>query len=356
MSPKSYLDGFTNPSTLLQLRRTKRRQRNFLAFVLFLLITVVAYVLLLGLGAVKMSPTEVITVLNGGGTRTQINVIWDLRLPVAIVTVVIGAALAMAGAWTQSMSRNPLASPDILGVTGGASVLVVLGTVAYQPSFLDDFSTFWSRAVLSLMGAIAIVFLLALLGGVGTNNKIVLIGFAISLMCHALVSYLLLKAEILRAAEAQTWLAGSTGFVQMDVIVPLLLGLAPFIALGLWCEHDLALLTNDDATAVMLGVNIARQRALLLIAATGICAIVVSVVGPIGFIALLSPHLARLVTGNPTPPSIITGVAGAALLSTCAVIAGFIPASAPVGAVSSVIGGISLVLLVWRQSKGRTWS
>ncbi|AWB82770.1 iron ABC transporter permease [Corynebacterium yudongzhengii] len=340
------------PTTLDELHtlHTRRRRRSTVVLLVFLLITAGAYVALLSLGALQLSPVEVIDVLTGGGSRSHINVIWDLRLPVALATVIIGAALGMAGAWSQTMSRNPLASPDVLGVTGGASVAVVLGTISTRPEFAQDIPTFWWRAALAMLGSLAIVVVLSLLGGVGTSQRIVLIGFSLSLMCHAVVSYLLLKTQILRAAEAQTWLAGATGFIRMDAIAPLCLALVPFLIVGAWCAKDLPVLAHDDVSATMLGVNVRMQRALLLLATTGIAAVVVSVAGPIGFVALLAPHGARLLTGNAPPSPIVAGAAGAALLSVCAVIERLLPVTAPVGAITSVIGGIALVVLIGRHS------
>lgn len=329
----------------------RKTSRLIGATVLFAAIAAAAYIALLGQGAVELSPAQVLHVLRGGGTSREIAVVWDLRLPVAVATLLVGAALGMAGEWTQTMARNPLASPDILGVTSGAALLVVLGTVTYRPEFSQALPDFWWRAVLALCGAAGVVVLLVALGGVGTSDRIVLTGFALSLMLHAAVSYLLLKAEVLRAVEAQTWLAGSTGFVRIDGVIALSVGVLPFVALGLWCGRDLPLLAHDDTSATALGVNLKARRAALLVAATGISAVVVSVVGPIGFVALLAPHLGRIVARTPNPAPVVSAAAGAALLAVCAVVAGLIPAAAPVGAVSSAIGGVALVLLVWRQSR-----
>ncbi|QRQ67304.1 FecCD family ABC transporter permease [Corynebacterium tuberculostearicum] len=337
-------------SNILKAQQRRRHVRVLASTLAFILIALSAYLVLLGQGPMALSPRQVIDVLTGGGSKNHIRVVWDLRLPVAIATVIVGAALGLAGSWTQTMARNPLASPDILGVTGGASVLVVLGTVHSRPSFAEGIPEFWWRACLAMIGALLVVILLAVLGGIGTSNRIVIIGIALSLMFNALVAYFMRSAQILRAAEAQTWLAGSTGFVHMEVILPLLVALAPFLAIGIWCARELPLLAHDDSSATTLGVNIARQRALLLIAATGISAVVVSVVGPIGFIALLAPHLARMVARTPTPSPLASAAAGAALLTVCAVIAGAIPVNAPVGAVSSVIGGCALVILVWNAA------
>ena len=116
-------------STILQAQQRRRHARVLASTLVFILISLIAYLVLLGQGSVELSPRQVIDVLTGGGSESHIRVVWDLRLPVAIATVIVGTALGLAGSWTQTMARNPLASPDILGVTGGASVLVVLGTV-----------------------------------------------------------------------------------------------------------------------------------------------------------------------------------------------------------------------------------
>lgn len=336
---------------VLGAQRRERRRKKVAAGVVFTAVAGAAYLILLGQGTLEMSPTRVVDVLTGGGTSREIMAVWDLRMPVALATLIVGAALGMAGAWTQSMSRNPLASPDLLGVTSGAAALVVLGSISSRPSFADEIPVFWWRALLALVGAAAVVVVLVLIGGIGTSDRIVVVGVALTLMLQAAVSYLLLRAEILRAAEAQTWLAGSTGFIRMDAILPLLLGLAPFVALGVWCGRDLPLLAHDDASAAMLGVSITAQRRALLVAATGVSAVVVAAVGPIGFVALIAPHFGRLVAGTPTPSPVVAAAAGAAILTVCAVIAGYIPSTAPVGAVSAVIGGVVLVVLVSSRAR-----
>lgn len=343
-------------SDMTSIRSIKRsRSRRVLAASAgFALIAALCYCLILGQGAVKLSPMEVIEVLTGGGTQQAINVVWDLRLPVAIATVLVGAALGLAGAWTQTMARNPLASPDILGVSGGAAVLVVAGTVVTRPAWSEGVPTFWWRAALALLGALVIVGLLVLLGGFGTSQRVVVIGLALSFLTQSLVQYLLLRADLTRATDAQTWLAGSTGFVRMEALLPMVLGLLPFVVLGLCVTRDVPLLSHDDATASTLGVNVTRVRAILLIAATGIVAVVVSFVGPIGFVALLAPRLAKLVAGTPTPHPLCSTFAGAALLAACAVVAGALPFTSPVGLVTAIIGGPALVLLVWLAARRGT--
>lgn len=329
----------------------RRTARTIATTAGFAAVAAAAYVVLLGLGPVTIAPGDVVDVLFGGGDRREITVVWDLRMPVAIATLLVGASLGMAGAWTQTSSRNPIASPDILGISGGAAVAVVFGTLVARPAFADSLPSFWWRALLALIGAAIIVGLLFALGGLGTSRRVVLVGVALSLMCHALVSYMMVRADIGRAAEAQTWLAGSTGFVRGDALVPLLIASIPFLLLGLWEGRDLPLLAHDDDSARALGVDVGRVRTRLLIASTGLVAVTVSVVGPIGFVALVAPQLARIVARAPTSPPWAAAAAGAALMSVCAVIAGLVPASAPVGLITACVGGPALVALVIRTAR-----
>ncbi|WP_200171553.1 FecCD family ABC transporter permease [Tomitella cavernea] len=323
-----------------------RRLRLIAVFLGLGVVTAVGYIMLLATGPVQLTPSQVLDALTGGDTDRTISIVWDLRLPVAIATVAVGAALGLAGAWTQTMSRNPIASPDVLGITGGASVAVVAGTVVARPAFSEDISTFWWRAAMALVGAAVIVGLLLLFGGFGSSRRVVVIGFALSLLCSSLVSYLLLRADLTRATEAQTWLAGSTGLVRAGALVPLSVGLLVFTALGAAVSRDLPLLAHDDATAAALGVRVPRVRMVLLVASTGLAAVTVAVVGPIGFVALVAPQLVRLLTGRPTPPPATSAVGGAAVITVCALAAEALPFTAPVGLITAVVGGPVLIALV----------
>ncbi|WP_346016027.1 FecCD family ABC transporter permease [Corynebacterium auriscanis] len=340
-----------NPADPLQVQRWRRVRRVWLTAAGFALLALLSFFVLLGIGELSLTPMQVVEILTGGGERQAVNVVWDLRLPVAVATVVVGAALGLAGAWTQTMSRNPLASPDILGVSGGAAVFVVAGTVVARPEWSAAIPTMWWRAALALVGAGMIVVLLLILGGFGTSQRVIIVGLALSFLTQSIVHYLLLKADITRAADAQTWLAGSTGFVRTEALLPLFLGLVPSLILGVLFARDLPLLAHCDATSTSLGINVRRTRMLILIASTGMVAVVVSVVGPIGFVALLAPQMARIAASTPTPSPLVSATAGAALMTICAIIAGLLPITAPVGLVTAIVGGPALVWLVWNAAR-----
>jgi len=332
----------------------RRRRLRVLAVTAVLVVaTGAGYLLLLGTGPVRLSPGEVLAVLTGGGDARAIGVVWDLRLPVAVATVAVGAALGLAGAWTQTLARNPIASPDLLGVSGGAAVAVVAGTVVARPGFAVEISPYWWRALLAVAGAAAVVAVLALLGGFSAPRRLVVIGVALGLMCQGLLGYLMVRADLSRAAEAQTWLAGSTGLVRADSLAPMLTGLAVCALLGASVSRDLPVLTHDDATAATLGVHVGRVRLVLLVAATGLVGVSVAVVGPIGFVALVAPQLVRVAAGSPAPPPAASAAGGAALLTWCAVGAAVLPVSVPVGLATAIVGGPVLVVLVLSAARRR---
>ncbi|MBV7294622.1 iron ABC transporter permease [Corynebacterium sp. TAE3-ERU12] len=338
----------SSSAKIRKIQRHRMRREIFTALG-FAVLAAIAYCALLGQGPLKLTPLEVIDVLTGGGDRREITVVWELRLPVALATLIVGAALGAAGSWTQIMARNPLASPDILGVSGGAAAFVVFGTVLARPEIAEDLTKFWYRAALALVGATFAIILLVVLAGFGVSQRVVLVGLALSLMSSALIYYVMARANMHRAAEAQTWLSGSTAFVRMDAILPMLLGLVPFLFIGIFAHRRITLLSHDDESATTLGVNVKRTRAEVLCAATGVVAVVVSVVGPIGFIALMAPQVSRIVSGSPVPSPMSGAAAGAALLTVCANIAALLPMSAPVGLVTAIVGGPVLVWLVWRS-------
>ncbi len=334
----------------------RRRVRTAVVFAALVLVTAAGYVMLLASGPVQLSPGEVLSTLTGGGDSRAISLVWDLRIPVAVTTVAVGAALGLAGAWTQTLSRNPIASPDLLGISGGAAVAVVAGTIVVRPAFAADLSTYWWQAILAVTGAAVIVVLLLVLGGFNSSRRIVVIGVAFGLMCQGIIGYLILRADLSRAADAQTWLAGSTGMVRSDSLLPLGIGLAVFLLLGASVTRDLPMLAHDDATAMSLGVPVGRVRTVLLVAATGLVGVSVAMVGPIGFVALVAPQLVRVLTGRPVPPPATAAAGGAALLTLCALGAEALPFTAPVGLITAIVGGPVLVALVLgsvRRSSGR---
>ncbi|MCK7638369.1 FecCD family ABC transporter permease [Corynebacterium pygosceleis] len=314
----------------------------------------IGYALLLATGPVSFTVPELIEVLTGGGTRTQITVVWELRLPIAVATVTTGALLGTAGAWTQTAVRNPLASPDVMGISGGAAVAVVAGTIFLPVQNHASMSVFWWRFILAALGALTVIVLLWVLSGSANGTRLVLTGVGISLFSHQAVRFMLSRTDLRETADAQTWLAGSTGLVREPALTPLFLGALPFLLIGMYFSRDLPILIHGDVTATVLGVDAAVVRSMMIIAATGLAAVCVSVTGPIGFVALVAPQLARILAGAPTPPPYASASVGAAMMTLCAVSVNLLPAPVPVGTLTSALGGVALTMLVVRM--GRTQS
>lgn len=321
-------------------------------------VTVGTAVVALGLGGYHLSPAEVVQVLLGAGTRAQRVVVLDLRLPRVLAGVLVGAALGLAGALTQGVARNPLASPDVLGVTQGASagaVAVIVLARAGGP---------WGEAaqqvgvpVAALVGALAAaaaVYALAWRRGVD-GLRLVLVGLMVGEMLSAAVQWMLERAEVTSAAQATVWLDGSLANRTWDDVVPVLVGfvvLAPLAAAG---SAVLGAMQLGEDTARALGVPVQRAQLAVVVCAVGLTTASVVAAGPVGFIALAVPQtVARLCGGGRAAP-VASAAWGAALLCVCDLLGRTLVASRdlPVGIVTSAVGAPYLMWVLWRQARRR---
>lgn len=231
--------------------------------------------------------------------------IWEYRLPRAILAVFIGAALALSGTIIQGIVHNPLASPDILSINHGASLAAVL-----LLSFVPGVSV-WMLPLAACAGAaLAFLVLTALCGRRTGPLQMALIGVALSAFYAAITDYLMLTSP-LEINTAVLWLTGSLwgrSWTFVHTAVPFLLILIP---LALLYSKTFDLLTLGDAKAATLGVNVPRERLLLLALAVLLAAIAVAVAGPIAFLGLVAPHLARKIVGGRhlylLPAAMLTG-------------------------------------------------
>lgn len=280
---------------------------RFSALLVVLLLALCAVtVLAVGIGAVRVAPGTVLRILGGhllpgvdasGVAVVEDQIVWTFRLPRALLAVLVGATLALSGAVLQAVVRNPLAEPFLLGVSQGASlgaVLVfVLGSVAVGQ---------WSLSGAAFAGGIAataLVYAAAQRAGRVTPARLILAGVALAFLFQALYSYVLLKAQSGRAAQAILfWLLGSLGGARWDVLlVPagaLLLGLVLLLSQARPLN---ALLAGDD-TAASLGVGVHRLRLALFVLTSLLVGVVVAVSGAIAFVGLIVPHAARLLVGS----------------------------------------------------------
>ncbi|MFE6747500.1 FecCD family ABC transporter permease [Kitasatospora purpeofusca] len=315
--------------------------------------TFLLFCLSISLGDFPIGLPQVVTTLFGGGERVDRFVIMDLRLPRALAGLVVGVALGVSGALTQSIARNPLASPDILGITGGASAVAV---------FLVTVSGGSAAAVVSSVGLSGA----SLLGGLGTGLlvyflawrrgvdgfRLVLIGISVSAVMQALTTWLLATADIRDVARAQAWLVGSLDNRSWDEVGTALWGTLAVLAVVTGAAFQFKPMHFGDDVAAGLGVRYTRVRAVLLLCAVLLAGFAVSAAGPVPFVAMVAPQVAMRLTRHPTPPLAASGTVGALLLIGSDLVARTaLPVTLPVGVVTAAVGGPFLVYLLVRANR-----
>lgn len=322
-----------------------------------LLLAVAAFLLLcigLGRGDYPMSVPQVLEVLFGGGERLDRFIVFDLRLPRGIGALVVGAALAVSGAITQSLSRNALASPDILGITAGASAAAVALIVVTSGGTVVGLLAALGLPLAALAGGLltaTAIYLLAWKNGVD-GFRLVLIGIGANAMLIGLTNWMLVSADINDVSRAQVWLTGSLNGISWSQVIPAGIALA---VIGTWtiiASFTIGALRLGDDTARSLGIRLQSQQGMLLVAACALAAIATAAAGPIGFVALAAPQVALRLVRSAGPPIIASALTGAVLVVGADIIARTIlPVSLPVGLVTSALGGPFLLYLLVRSNR-----
>ncbi|HEY5857633.1 MAG TPA: iron chelate uptake ABC transporter family permease subunit [Aldersonia sp.] len=294
---------------------------------------------------------QVLDVLTGGGTRPQRVIVLDVRLPRALTAILVGLALGLAGALTQSVLRNPLASPDILGITAGASVgavaLILAGSTAVAGNALALPAAALAGGLLTALA----MYLLAWRGGVD-GFRLVLIGIGVNALMVAVLSWLLVSARIADVARAQIWLNGSLNETGWSRLGPIAAAFGVVAAIALTSVLSLRVLRLGDDTARALGVRLQAQQAVLLLAGVTAAALATAAAGPIGFVALAAPQIARMLLRTDGEPLIGSALLGAVLVVGADVLARtLLPVALPVGVVTSALGGPFLLYLLVRTNR-----
>ncbi|MFQ6143204.1 FecCD family ABC transporter permease [Streptomyces seoulensis] len=335
--------------------RISLRWRPRTAVVCLLLTAACLVVGALGLttGAYRVPLSGVLACLLGHGSAADSFIVTDLRLPRLVCALLAGGALGMSGAVFQSMSRNPLGSPDIVGFTSGAATGAVAQIVLFHGGpYATAFAAMGGGLVTAL-----VVGLVAAGRGPAVGHRVVLVGIGVSAMLTSLTAYLLTRASLYEAQDAQIWLIGSLNSVTWSVVAPLALALAVLVPVTVLCARALDWLELGEDTARGLGVPVGRARLVAAIAATALAAATTAAVGPITFVALAAPHLCRPLVRSPGALVVPSGAMGALLLSASDFAAGrVLPGTElPVGALTGVLGGLYLCrLLVARRRAART--
>lgn len=326
-------------------RRRDRRPLILLAVLLLLLVVMVAGIMI---GSVSVSIGDIWAALAGEHTGGGRFIVWNLRLPRVLLAALVGMNLAVAGAILQSVTRNPLADPQLLGLSGGGALLAVLALRVAPGAAIGSLPPLAFAG--SLAGAL-IVYLLAWRGGV-SPSRLILAGVAVGALFAAFTTGILLTSS-LTVQAIMSWLAGgfyARSWPHVETILPYsLIGIAGAMLLA----RRLDVLALGDEPAAVLGVRVQRLRALL----TGLAAVLtgsaVAVAGLIGFVGLIVPHAARMLVGSGHRYAIPVGaLLGGALLVGSDLIARTIvePRELPVGVVTAAIGAPAFLYLLRRRT------
>ncbi|MFW6174379.1 MAG: FecCD family ABC transporter permease [Chloroflexota bacterium] len=300
----------------------------------------------LTLGSFPLSMGDVFRALTGSPTADSEFIILDLRLPRVLAAVLVGPMLAMSGAIFQGLVRNPLVSPDIIGINAGAAVAAVFWIVTNQPLAVLPLVAFAG----ALAAGIA-VYVLSWRGHISAP-RLVLVGIGINALLTAATTFLLIRAEINDASRAVLWMAGSVYAVDWSDIRVLSVTLLALAVVGATLMWALRVMQVGDLPARSVGMPLERTRLALIVVGCALSAFAVSVTGPIGFVALMVPHLARMLAG---PMSggvfLFAGVLGA-LLVLGADMTGqhALPATMPVGVLTAAVGAPYFLFLLYRTN------
>lgn len=300
----------------------------------------------LTLGSFRLPLSDVIGALTGSGTDDANFIVLDLRLPRVLVAMLIGPMLAMSGAIFQGLVRNPLVSPDIIGINAGAAFTAVFWIVTGRPLEWLPIVAFVGAVVSALS-----IYILSWQGNISAP-RLILVGIGMNAVFSAGTSFLIIRADINDASRAVLWQAGSVYASTWDDVRVLLISLAILVPAGVGLMWALRVVQLGDMTARSVGMPLERTRLALILVGCGFAAIAVSVAGPIGFVALMIPHLARMIAGPIGGGVLIfAGILGALLVLGSDMIGQHaLPVGLPVGVITAALGAPYFLFLLYRMN------
>ncbi|HCN95623.1 MAG TPA: iron-enterobactin ABC transporter permease [Leclercia sp.] len=299
-------------------------------------------------GAVTLDFAQVFNALTGSAPRNITMVVTEWRLPRVMMALLVGAALGISGAIFQSLMRNPLGSPDVMGFNTGAWSGVLVAMVLFGQHLTAITLAAMAGGILTSL----IVWALAWRDGIETF-RLIIIGIGMRAMLMAFNTWLLLQASLETSLSAGLWFAGSLNGLTWAKTLPA----APLILLMFICAlllvKRMRLLEMGDDSACALGVSVERSRLMLMLVAVVLTAAATAIAGPISFIALVAPHIARRLSGTARWGLTQSALCGSLLLLAADLCAQqlFMPYQLPVGVVTVSLGGIYLIVLLVQESR-----
>ena len=333
-------------ATLVEIRQRRLRTRT--AVVAGLTAGVVAaFAASLMVGNTFYGPVDVLRVVSGQAVDGASFAVGDLRLPRATLAVLAGASLGIAGVTFQTMLRNPLAAPDIIGISAGSATAAVVGIVALGLS--DTAVSFLALA--AGLGTAAAIYLLAHRNGFA-GTRLILIGIGVAALLDSITAYVLSRASEWDLQSAMQWLTGSLNGATWASVAPLAVACALLIPALLLLGRDLSALRLGDDTAAALGVRVRPTRLLLVLAAVGLLAFATAASGPIAFVAFMAGPIAARVVGSGGSLLVPAALTGALLV----LVADLVGQNAfdnryPVGVVTGALGAPFLLFLLVRVNR-----
>lgn len=336
--------------TVASLKRSLGRHRTRLAWVLgvLALLALALAAAEIMMGNTVYPPHTVLEVLGGAQVKGATYAIWEVRLPRLVAGVLVGFAFGVAGNTFQTMLRNPLASPDVIGITSGASVVAV-GCILVAHMGAAS-ASLW--AVLGSVGTAGAIFALSTIGGFSIG-KFILVGLGFQAFMKAVISYLLLKGAEFDVPVALRWLNGSLSGTTMDEVAVLAV-VVPLALLVLVLGRQLKVLELGDASAVALGARPLAIRVGLVVCSVGMIAFCTAVTGPIACVSLLAGPIATRLVGQASSATAAAGLVGVVLVLAADLVGQYVLGTRfPVGVVTGILGTPYLLyLLVSMNKKG----
>jgi iron complex transport system permease protein len=308
--------------------------------------------LALSTGDLAVPLKDVVLSLVGQGDPGSDFIVRELRLPRVLAGLFVGGALGLSGAIFQSLTRNPLGSPDFVGLTSGAST----GALAVILLLGGSGASVAAGSVVGCVATALLVWLLAFRRATQTY-RLILMGIGVAALLDSFNSFLIVRARLDEALAAQVWIIGSLNGRTWTEVAIAGLGFGLLLPVALWYGRRLSLLSLGDEMAGLLGVRVGRSRLVLALIAVVLAAAATAAAGPVGFVALAAPQLAARLTRSPGPGLLPAAAMGAFVLAGSDWVAqrALTDQQLPVGVVTGALGGAYLTWLLAREwRRGRT--
>ena len=326
--------------------RSGRAVRRRTVIAVLAVLVVVLFVTSLMVGKTFYPASDVLRVVLGEDVAGASFTVGRLRLPRATLAILAGLCFGLGGVTFQTMLRNPLASPDIIGISSGASAAAAFAIVT-----LSLGSRAVSVAIVAGLAVAILVYLLAYKGGVA-GTRLILIGIGVAAMLDSMTAYVLSRAAEWDLQAAQRWLTGSLNGVSWSQALPVLAALVVLAPVLLAQSRNLSVTQLGDDTAAALGVRVNRTRLVLIVAAVGLIAFATAAAGPIAFVAFLSGPIAARLVGPSGSLLVPAALVGAVLVLVGDLVGQYgLGTRLPVGVVTGVLGAPYLVYLIVRTNR-----